>query len=245
MRALGEVTSVTVFDNASVDDTPALARTLAWGAPTDVVASARNLGFGAACNAAVRSVADPAPYVLLLNPDASVPEGGLARLVADLDADPALGCVGARLTRPSGEPVSSARYFPTWRSVAARRAQDVEHRGALVEADWVCGALMLWRREAFDGVGGFADAYFLYYEDTDICRRAADLGWRTAVDGRVHATHDQGHGLRTPAHLRRHSRRSRRRYALRWLGWRGALAVAVADAAELAGASLRAIGLRR
>ncbi len=244
LSATDEVASVTVFDNASVDGTPASVRNLEWGAPVAVSVSPRNVGFGAASNAAVRSIARPAPYVLLLNPDASVSADGLRRLVEDLEEDPRLGCVGAQLTRPSGEPVSSARDFPTLRSVVARRARDVDHQGRLTSADWVCGALMLWRREAFEALDGFSDQFFLYYEDTDLCRRAAELGWLTAVDGRVRALHDQGHGQRTPRHLRRHSRRSRRRYAIRWLGWRGAVASAVADAAELAGSALRASGVR-
>lgn len=44
-----------------------------------------------------------------------------------------------------------------------------------VDADWVAGMFMLFRREAFRAVGGFDRAYLLYYEDVDICERL----WRS------------------------------------------------------------------
>lgn len=245
LRTADDVATVTVVDNASDDGTAAHARSLDWGAPVRVIESTRNTGFGMAANAGVSAIESPEPYLLLLNPDASIEAAGLAQLVADLEADPRLGCVGAQLQRPTGEAVSSARDFPTLRSIVRRRPEEAVHDGRLTPADWVCGALMLWRRAAFDDVGGFSHRFFLYYEDTDVCSRAWAAGWSVAIDGGVVAHHDQGHGLRTPAHLRGHSRRSRRRYARRWLGWRGSAASVVADAAELTGSVLRAAGLRR
>lgn len=245
LRDASNVASVTVVDNGSTDGTAQQARCLNWGVEAHVIENPRNLGFGVAVNLGVRANDDPSRYLLLLNPDATLEASGLERLIGDLDADPSLACVGAQLRRPTGEDVSSARDFPTVASILRRRPEDAAHSGCLVRADWICGALMLWRREAFENLNGFSAKYFLYYEDTDLCRRAQSAGWAVAVDGGVVACHDQGHGRRTPAHLRRHNRRSRRRYASQWLGWRGVVAASVADVVEGAGSMLRMVGWRR
>lgn len=229
IRASSRIKSVVVVDNNSGDRTVTVARGLDWGVPCVAVEAGSNLGFGAGINLGVRSAPRPSPYLLLLNPDASISAEGIDRLRARLEAAPDMACVGAQLRLTDGSPVSSARRFPDPRSMAMRRFMNVDHCGRLSDADWVCGALMLWRRPAFVELGGFSSDYFLYYEDMDICRRARLKGWSVAIDGSVDAVHDQGHGRPTSAALQRVSRASRRTYARRWMGGAGVAASAVAD----------------
>ncbi|NKY39972.1 glycosyltransferase [Cellulomonas septica] len=240
LAAAGDrVASVTVVDNRSSDGSADLALTLPFPGELTVLDAGANLGFGRAVNLAAAAPSTRAPYLLVLNPDAAVPPRALDRLVGTLEDDPGLACVGADLRRPDGSPVSSARAFPGLWDVARGRVHDVVHDGGLADADWVCGALMVWRRSVFEELGGFDEAFFLYYEDTDLCRRARAAGWRLAIDGRVLATHDQGHGRVTPRALRRVNRRSRRVYARRWLGLPGLGAAFVADGRETAAHLLR------
>jgi hypothetical protein len=47
------------------------------------------------------------------------------------------------------------------------------------EVDWVAGASMMIRRQVFEDVGLFDENFFLYFEETDFCRRAKEKGWST------------------------------------------------------------------
>lgn len=49
---------------------------------------------------------------------------------------------------------------------------------SLDNADWVNGACMVWRSQAFAAIKGFDERFFMYCEDTDICMRLKLAGWR-------------------------------------------------------------------
>ncbi len=53
----------------------------------------------------------------------------------------------------------------------------------------VTAALMVVATEAFDAIGGFDEALAVGFNDTDLCIRASEAGWRTCYVGRVEATH--------------------------------------------------------
>jgi GT2 family glycosyltransferase len=58
--------------------------------------------------------------------------------------------------------------------------------------DWVSGACMLIRRQAFEQVGGFDENYWMYWEDADICRRLKDRGWDAILCPDAQAQHSTG-----------------------------------------------------
>jgi N-acetylglucosaminyl-diphospho-decaprenol L-rhamnosyltransferase len=202
-----------VVDNASADGS---ADALERGRPrVRVVRNAVNAGFGAAINQAARM--SDAPLLWLLNPDASVRPGTFAALKAVLDAHATCAIAAPRLVNADGSTQESARGEPTpWtglfgrhglltklfpNSAMARRnlqaaalvAQGVDSAAV----DWVMGAAMLVRRQAFDLAGGFDERYFLYWEDADLCHRLRDKGWTTRyVPGAV-VDHPGGRSSRT------------------------------------------------
>ena len=61
-----------------------------------------------------------------------------------------------------------------------------------VEVDWVSGACMMVRRDAFAAVGGMDEQFFLYWEDADLCRRLKQAGWKTYYQPGVTVTHLTG-----------------------------------------------------
>ena len=176
------VREIVVVDNDSRDESgPALA---AADPEARFLPAGSNLGFGTAANRGVAVTG--ASRVLVLNPDAVVEPGCVKALVAALDGDDALAVVGPRVDNPDGARYPSARRFPDL-GVAAGHAflglvrprnrfttryrmldRDPDAAG---EVDWVSGTCMLVRRSAFDAVGGFDEACFMYVEDVDLCWR--------------------------------------------------------------------------
>ncbi len=58
--------------------------------------------------------------------------------------------------------------------------------------DWVSGACMLVRRSAFEQVGGFDPAYFMYVEDVDLCWRLGQAGWTVGYEPAGRVVHTVG-----------------------------------------------------
>ena len=62
----------------------------------------------------------------------------------------------------------------------------------VIYPDWVCGSFLLISRKDFDTIGGWSEDYWLYAEDTDLCRRARDKGLRAACTPAVTIVHTHG-----------------------------------------------------
>ncbi len=202
LRAEG-VTDVIVVDNDSTDGSK---EALAADDPeATYVETGANLGFGTAANRGVAATA--ATYVLILNPDVVVHAGAVGALAAALDADDRAAVVGPRVENLDGTLYPSARRFPNLAVAAGHafvglvrpdnrftrdyRRLDADH-GWSGPVDWVSGTCMLVRRTAFDAVGGFDEAYFMYVEDVDLCWRLWRAGWRVGYEPSARVTHTVG-----------------------------------------------------
>jgi GT2 family glycosyltransferase len=172
-----------VVDNASPDDALDTIADL----DATIVRTGRNGGFSFGCNAGV--AAGDAPYVLFLNPDARLENGALDALRAVLDADPAAGLAAPLILEDDGTPAPSLRRFPSLCTALGQALflhrlvpawDELLHDPALYaqphDAEWVSGACMLIRRDALARIGGMDERFFLYCEDTDVCRRLWNAG---------------------------------------------------------------------
>lgn len=225
----GRRTRVLVVDSASADDT--VERVVAHGG-AEVLVCPENRGFAAAVNrgmAVTRGV-----YSLLLNPDASLGVAALERLVERLDREPGLAAVAPATIdgRGTAQPVAQAqptlggelaRTFAVFgRQLGLRRPDQL---GPHEPPGWLSGACLLLRRAAWRRVGPFDAGYFLYFEETDWCRRALHKGYSLAVVEEALAVHaggasSAGDALRS-ALARRRFAESRRRFFRRHHGpWR-------------------------
>jgi GT2 family glycosyltransferase len=173
----------------------------------------RNLGYGAACNAGARMTRSD--YLLFLNADLVLLGAACERLCMAAESSEAFGVVGPRIYGADGAIELSARAFPSvatgllgrssrlTRALAALGRPPQGVSGALRASgpvDWVSGACMLVRREAFDEIGGFDEGYWMYWEDADLCRRLKVRGWSTMLctDAEArHSTSSSGRDERT------------------------------------------------
>jgi N-acetylglucosaminyl-diphospho-decaprenol L-rhamnosyltransferase len=173
----------------------------------DVLTAGANLGYGAGANRGL--AATRAPYVLVCNPDLSLPPGAVAALVEGLEADPGAAVAGPLIRTPTGERYPSARQFPSLVDAAGhamlglfvpsnpftrayQRTDLPPAGGGATPVDWVSGACMLVRRTAAEQVGGFDEAYFMYAEDVDLCWRIGNAGWTVLYVPAAEVTHLQG-----------------------------------------------------
>jgi len=189
-----------VVDNASSDESAAM---VAERFPeVRLIANRDNVGFGRANNQAFRQALGR--YVLMLNPDTIVQPGTVRALIAFADDHPEAGIVGGRLEYGDRTLQHSAFRFPDWKQALFGFFDlvpiDAEINGrypiAQFEqpfvAEHLLGACMLIRREALEQVGPLDPAYFMYFEETDLCVRMRQSGWRNLYTPSARVVHVGG-----------------------------------------------------
>jgi GT2 family glycosyltransferase len=179
-----------------------VAREFPW---VSLLPQSENVGFPRGNNIALRRA--KGRHVLLLNPDTVILADALQQMVAFLDSHPGIAVVGPRLTYPDGTIQSSRRRFPTlltaffestwlepWAPpglIRSYRALDLPE-GETADVDWVMGAAMMVRRSAIEQAGLMDEAYFMYSEELDWCRRIKEAGWRIVYYPAAEIVHHEG-----------------------------------------------------
>jgi N-acetylglucosaminyl-diphospho-decaprenol L-rhamnosyltransferase len=134
-------------------------------------------------------------FCLLLNEDSLLLEGAARALLDALERDPGAAAAGAQLLTSSGEPTACAWRLPDagWALAAALFLHEryaVQSRGAAVRrVGWVQSSAMLVRREAAEAVDWLDPAFFVYSDETDLCRRLRDAGWQILFVPDARAVH--------------------------------------------------------
>lgn len=223
------LTECVVVDNAGSDGTADfVAANYPW---VTLVRSARNLGFGRGCNLGFQHVRTP--FVLIHNPDAVMGKKGLQTMLDFMDHRRQAGIVAPAIVDGEGS-LQAAGLMTTPASLlrssmgfgkAMPRQQWIAPGGEPFQTPWVCGAMMLIRSDLFRRLGGFDPRFFLYFEETDLCRRAAQDGAEIWAVGQAVAGHLGGACAKTTGKdmtsscISEHFYRSRFYYLVKHFGW--------------------------
>lgn len=186
-----------IVDNDSADGSfealEAAVQARQW--PVRVVQAGRNGGFGAGNNYGIRqglSDGKRADFYYILNSDAFPAPEAIRKLRDYLVAHPNIGFAGSYIHGPDGMPHETAFRFPSalgelegamrFGPVSRRLAKHIVPLPVPDETllvDWLAGASMMMRADVLDDIGLFDESFFLYFEETDLCLRAARAGWAT------------------------------------------------------------------
>jgi GT2 family glycosyltransferase len=159
-------------------------------APNVTLVLSRNRGFAAGNNLGVEHTT--APTLFFLNPDTELVNGTLADLVRAFERLPRAGALAVRQITADGATHPTLRRFPgvgralanaLWAErwpVIGPRAGERELRKDRYDreapCDWTTGAALVVRRDTLRSTGGFDARFFLFSEETDLCRRLVDGG---------------------------------------------------------------------
>ena len=191
---------IVVVDNASSDDTVAVARGCAQAV---VVALAENVGFGRANNRGLAEVSET--VAVLVNPDVELLDDSVRALAAQAAAGPdrllaplVLSPDGSRqdtvhpvpasapdvvraFLPPALVPGRAGVWLAPWRAAAPRRV------------GWAVGCAIAARTDTLRALGPFDEAIFLYGEDMELGLRAAAAGVPTWFWPAARVCHHRAH----------------------------------------------------
>lgn len=157
-----------------------------------LIKSPKNVGFGRGNNLGVQYA--KGKHVFFHNPDVTVQEDSLQKMVDYLEKHHDIGILGPKLMYSSGKIQESCRRNMTWGDLIFKRTflgklpffrkrvqkylmEDFDH-DKIQDVDLITGAAIMMPRSVYDTVGGFDPRYFLFMEDFDLCRMVKKAGFR-------------------------------------------------------------------
>ncbi len=160
-----------------------------------VIQSGHNGGFGAGNNVGIRaglSDGTRPDFVYILNSDAFPAQNAIQLLLEHLQNTPEAGFAGSYIYGDDDVPHLTSFRFPSIASelegslnfgpvsrILKNKVVPIPIPTETRPVDWLAGASMMMRQRVLDEIGLFDERFFLYFEETDLCRRAALAGYRT------------------------------------------------------------------
>lgn len=202
-----------------------------------------NFGFASGVNPGLRVL--DAKYYFVLNPDTQFINPNTIRNLYDwMEEHPTVGVSGPRLLNGDGTLQYSCHQFPSLSIQLIRRSPLSHHqffkrridsfllkdidRTKARPVDWIQGSAMFIRKEALNQVGLLDEGFWMYFEDTDWCRRFWQKGWLVYYLPQISLMHLHGRGsakvpgMIAPIFKNRLAREHLKSWARYFWKWRGA-----------------------
>lgn len=179
----GNLYEVIFIDNASTDGTEEFLKSLKGN--VKLITNEENRGFAKACNQGAKVAS--APYLLFLNNDTEPQSGWLEKLLKVLDKDSSIAAVGSKLLFPdstiqhAGVIVINDKKLPdplVARHIYYQQPAALREANLMVTYQALTAACLMFRKSAFEEVGGFDEEYWNGYEDIDLCFKMRAKGWK-------------------------------------------------------------------
>lgn len=170
---------VIVVDNGSIDGSEEYIYT--YHPKVKWINSGENLGFGKANNLGVKHA--QGKYIFFLNSDTLLINNAVHIFYeyAEKHRNEKIGVLGSWLLDKYGQPNNSYGFFPNVRNeinylLGKYSKTLIVNTNVAKDVDYITGADLFIDRKFFEELGGFDDNIFMYYEETDLQYRIANLG---------------------------------------------------------------------
>ncbi len=156
-----------------------------------IISFKKNIGYAKLVNAGIK--ASMGDFILILNADIIVLREAIQKMLKFLETNKDVGIVAPRLEDYTGNLQISCFSDPLLSIILARRTfwgktkkgrKTLEKISILhdndspKEVDWVQGSAMMFKKDTIDKVGLWDEKFFMYFEDSDWCRRIRQKGYK-------------------------------------------------------------------
>jgi GT2 family glycosyltransferase len=161
-----------------------------------------NGGFAQACNKGAEHASGE--WFLFLNPDTVLDKPVLSPLLEKVDQEPEWKLIGIRQLNDAGKDTHPHGVFLKWWNVwppfrslerlvkGPEFSKQYFSTASVSFPDWISGAFVLIRKNDFQELGGWDERFWMYYEDMDLSKRAADKGWKRVMYNELVCIHSHG-----------------------------------------------------
>ncbi|MCC5603687.1 glycosyltransferase family 2 protein [Nostoc favosum] len=166
----------------------------------------KNVGFGAGNNAGAKVA--KGEFLLLLNTDTILTNKILPHLIELMSVNQDVGVIGTKLIFPDGSfQISFSPEIGIKGEFKAKKLHNnAENKSDfniiekdfqdIKEVDIVVGAAFFIRANLFNLVGGFDEKFFMYFEDSDLCQRVRNEGYKIIYTPHISLIHIRGHSVK-------------------------------------------------
>jgi len=190
---------VIIVDNQSNDGQISLFRQLY--AKFTFILNSGNLGFASGCNLGAAN--SHGSFLLFLNPDTIITAEAIFLLLEEVRVRKEFSVISCKQVKEDGTNEHHYGKFLTvftltgwlraiYHLVYKRRDELYRQTENYIYPDWVSGSVIMISKKSFNGLGGWDEDFWMYFEDVDLCRRA--LQKNGEIVKLKHATVEHNHG---------------------------------------------------